>query len=102
MHYDVIVVGGGHAGIEAALAPARMGHKTLLVSILSVPPSGIASLAFTARFIRTCSSCGTWLCSSRATVLTSGTVMRIRAPALARILRWRRRCSSIWLGRAGG
>ena len=35
MHYDVIVVGGGHAGIEAALAPARMGHKTLLVSILA-------------------------------------------------------------------
>ncbi|MBN2870638.1 MAG: tRNA uridine-5-carboxymethylaminomethyl(34) synthesis enzyme MnmG, partial [Campylobacterales bacterium] len=35
MHYDVIVVGGGHAGIEAALAPARMGFKTLLISILA-------------------------------------------------------------------
>ncbi len=33
--YDVIVVGGGHAGIEAALAPARMGHKTLMVSMLA-------------------------------------------------------------------
>jgi len=33
--YDVIVVGGGHAGIEAALAPARMGMKTLMITILA-------------------------------------------------------------------
>ena len=35
MKYDVIVVGGGHAGIEAALSSARMGQKTLLVSMLA-------------------------------------------------------------------
>ena len=32
MKYEVIVVGGGHAGCEAALACARKGHKTLLVT----------------------------------------------------------------------
>jgi len=30
--FDVIVVGGGHAGIEASLACARMGHPTLLIT----------------------------------------------------------------------
>lgn len=31
--YDVAVIGAGHAGIEAALASARLGTKTLIFSI---------------------------------------------------------------------
>src|SRR3989344_2787796 len=31
-HYDVIVIGGGHAGTEAAAAAARLGAKTLLLT----------------------------------------------------------------------
>ena len=42
MKYDIIVIGGGHAGIEAALAGARLGKKTLLLTIL-VEQIGAAS-----------------------------------------------------------
>ena len=42
MEYDVIVVGGGHAGIEASLAAARMGKQTLLITML-VEQIGAAS-----------------------------------------------------------
>ncbi len=40
--YAVIVVGGGHAGCEAALATARMGHATLL---LTMEPDKIAQMS---------------------------------------------------------
>jgi tRNA uridine 5-carboxymethylaminomethyl modification enzyme len=42
MQYDIIVVGAGHAGIEASLAPARMGKKVLLITML-VEQIGAAS-----------------------------------------------------------
>ena len=32
-NYDVIVIGAGHAGVEASLATSRMGCKTLLATI---------------------------------------------------------------------
>ena len=31
--FDIVVIGGGHAGIEAAIVAAKMGHKTALISL---------------------------------------------------------------------
>ena len=33
LDYDIIVIGGGHAGCEAASAAARLGSRTLLVTM---------------------------------------------------------------------
>ena len=46
MRYDVIVIGGGHAGAEAALSCARLNHKTLLITgnkNLNVEPLSLQS-----------------------------------------------------------
>ena len=32
MNYDVLVIGGGHAGIEAAFSASRMGCKVAIIS----------------------------------------------------------------------
>ena len=33
LDYDILVIGGGHAGCEAASAAARMGSRTLLLTM---------------------------------------------------------------------
>ena len=41
--FDIVVVGGGHAGCEAALATSNMGLKTVLVTGNLRIPESIAS-----------------------------------------------------------
>ena len=31
--YDIVIVGAGHAGCEAALAAARLGHETIMFTV---------------------------------------------------------------------
>ena len=38
--YDVIVIGGGHAGTEAALASSKIGAKTALITFNKNSPNG--------------------------------------------------------------
>ena len=33
LQYDIVVIGAGHAGCEAAAAAARLGSRTLLITI---------------------------------------------------------------------
>ena len=33
---DLLVIGGGHAGVEAAMSGARLGLKTILVSLKTI------------------------------------------------------------------
>ena len=44
MKYEIIVVGAGHAGCEASLAAARIGHKTLLITRSEEHTSELQSL----------------------------------------------------------
>jgi tRNA uridine 5-carboxymethylaminomethyl modification enzyme len=44
-HFDIIVIGGGHAGIEASIAAARMGKGTLNVALVSMDTASIGRLS---------------------------------------------------------
>ncbi|MDO8525252.1 MAG: tRNA uridine-5-carboxymethylaminomethyl(34) synthesis enzyme MnmG, partial [Candidatus Omnitrophota bacterium] len=73
-YYDVIVIGGGHAGIEASLASAKLGCKTLLLTMnadtigaLSCNPA-IGGLA-KGQLVKEIGALGGWM--ARATDATS-------------------------------
>ena len=92
-YYDLIVVGGGHAGSEASLAAARMGVKTLLVTsrieaIARMPcnPS-IGGLAKSHLVYELDALGGEMGRNADATALQSKTLNRSRGPAV-----WATRC----------
>ena len=91
--YDLIVIGGGHAGSEACLAAARMGVKTLLVTsqitaIARMPcnPS-IGGLAKSHLVYELDALGGEMGINADATALQSKTLNRSRGPAV-----WATRC----------
>ena len=91
--YDLIVIGGGHAGSEASLAAARMGIKTLLVTsridaIARMPcnPS-IGGLAKSHLVYELDALGGEMGKNADATALQSKTLNRSRGPAV-----WATRC----------
>ena len=93
LSYEIVVVGGGHAGVEAALAAARMGVDTLLVtsaidSIARMPcnPS-IGGLAKSHLVYELDALGGEMGKNADATALQSKTLNRSRGPAV-----WATRC----------
>ena len=93
VHFDLIVVGGGHAGSEAALAAARMGIQTLLITtqksaIARMPcnPS-IGGLAKSHLVYELDALGGEMGRNADATALQSKTLNKSRGPAV-----WATRC----------
>lgn len=91
--YDVIVVGGGHAGCEACLAAARMGASTLLITsritdIARMPCNpAIGGLAKSHLVYELDALGGEMGINADATALQSKTLNRSRGPAV-----WATRC----------
>ena len=55
--YDVVVIGGGVAGVAAAIASARRGARTLLIE-KSVMLGGLATLGYITIYLPLCDGCG--------------------------------------------
>lgn len=73
-HYDVIVVGGGIAGISAAVASSRMGAKTLIIE-KSVNLGGMATSGLISWYEPLCDGCGNQMITGIAEELIKLAVM---------------------------